>query len=314
MRISVIGAGIIGLTVATRLADEGHEVRVLAAAPPHETTSSVAAAIWYPYRAYPQEKVTAWSAVTYAALARLAGVAGTGVRMRAGRELCRQPAADPWWRDAAPGLERLSELPDGYLDGFRLIVPVIDMSIHLEWLAARLASRGVLIEPRTLASLDDAPGDLIVNCAGLGARSLVGDSEMGPVRGQVVIVEQFGLDEWTLDESDDETGRLTYIVPRERTVVLGGTADPGAEDTAVSPDTAEGILERCARLVPEVATARIVAHRVGLRPGRTSVRLERTVTRAGRDVIHCYGHGGAGVTLAAGCAVDVAALAAASWD
>jgi D-amino-acid oxidase len=28
------------------------------------------------------------------------------------------------------------------------------------------------------------------------------------------------------------------------------------------------------------------------------------------DVVHCYGHGGAGITLAWGCAADVAALTA----
>jgi D-amino-acid oxidase len=63
------------------------------------------------------------------------------------------------------------------------------------------------------------------------------------------------------------------------------------------------LLTRARALVPQVAGARVVGHRVGLRPGRPQVRLER----AG-DVIHCYGHGGAGVTLAYGCARDVVAL------
>lgn len=94
-------------------------------------------------------------------------------------------------------------------------------------------------------------------------------------------------------------------------MVLGGTAEAGTEDMTAHPDIAEGILERCARLVPDVKNARILAHRVGLRPGRTAVRLERGTTRSGRAVIHCYGHGGAGVTLARGCAEDIAALATA---
>ncbi|WP_343394071.1 FAD-dependent oxidoreductase [Candidatus Amarobacter glycogenicus] len=41
-----------------------------------------------------------------------------------------------------------------------------------------------------------------------------------------------------------------------------------------------------------------------MRPYRTTVRLERD----GR-IIHNYGHGGAGFTLARGCAEEVAALA-----
>jgi D-amino-acid oxidase len=48
-----------------------------------------------------------------------------------------------------------------------------------------------------------------------------------------------------------------------------------------------------------------VGHRVGLRPVRPAVRLERE----GR-VIHCYGQGGAGVTLSWGCAEEVRELVA----
>ena len=49
----------------------------------------------------------------------------------------------------------------------------------------------------------------------------------------------------------------------------------------------------------------MVGHRVGLRPVRPSVRLE-----AEGRVIHCYGHGGAGVTLSWGCADEVTQLVA----
>ncbi len=52
---------------------------------------------------------------------------------------------------------------------------------------------------------------------------------------------------------------------------------------------------------------------MGLRPGRAPLRLEQetihlqdmTLKKTSIDVIHCYGHGGAGVTLAMGCAHDV---------
>ena len=50
---------------------------------------------------------------------------------------------------------------------------------------------------------------------------------------------------------------------------------------------------------------------VGLRPGRTSLRLEREDMQLGEAgghetvVVHNYGHGGSGLTLAWGCAGDV---------
>lgn len=90
MSVTVVGAGIIGLTAAWRLAEAGHGVRVLAAAPPAETTSVVAAAIWYPYLAFPQDLVVRWSAVGYQELVGLAARPGTGVRMRWGRQLFRR--------------------------------------------------------------------------------------------------------------------------------------------------------------------------------------------------------------------------------
>jgi D-amino-acid oxidase len=43
---------------------------------------------------------------------------------------------------------------------------------------------------------------------------------------------------------------------------------------------------------------------VGLRPGRTAVRLERM-----GNIIHNYGHGGGGYTVAWGCASEVGRLA-----
>ena len=51
----------------------------------------------------------------------------------------------------------------------------------------------------------------------------------------------------------------------------------------------------------------MLGHRVGLRPARRTVRLEAVPGETG-TVVHCYGHGGSGVTLAWGCADDVLAL------
>ena len=95
-----------------------------------------------------------------------------------------------------------------------------------------------------------------------------------------------------------------YVVPRSRDVVLGGTAVEGEWSRTPDPATAESILARAAAIEPRLAGARVLRHRVGLRPGRTTVRLERV-----GDVIHCYGHGGCGVTVSWGCADDVVDLA-----
>jgi D-amino-acid oxidase len=301
-RVLVIGAGVIGLTAAVRLREAGIDAHVVAREPPAETTSAVAAAVWYPYLALPRERVTAWSARTYTVLAGLADVARSGVRMRRGTEIAAPDAPEPWWRGAVPDFARTDE-------GFRFTAPVADMSEHLPWLVDRLGDLGGTLRRAAVGSLEQALAEapVVVNCAGLGAAELAGDRALRPVRGQVVYVEAPAVAEWLVDDVDG--GAPAYVVPRERDVVCGGTAEEGEWDRTPDPATAEAILKRCAARVPALRGARVLGGAAGLRPVRPAVRLE-----ADGPVIHCYGHGGAGVTLGWGCAEEVVELVAARLE
>jgi D-amino-acid oxidase len=294
-RVVVVGAGVLGLSCALRLLEAGHRVDVLTRDLPLETTSAVAAAIWYPYLAFPQDKVTAWGAASYDAFAGLASDPATGVAMRRGTELLLAESEDPWWVAAVPALERVSPAPP-YRDGWSFVTPVIDMPRYLVWLHAKVLDAGGTVTRMALAQLPEGP--LVVDCSGLGSRHLADDPTTTPVRGQVVVLEQIGLEEWWLAEEGP-----TYVIPRTHDIVVGGTDDAGEWDRTPSPATADDILRRATALVPALAAARILRHKVGLRPARPEVRLERV-----GDVVHCYGHGGAGVTLSWGCAAEVAAL------
>jgi D-amino-acid oxidase len=305
MRIIVVGAGVVGLSCAVRLLEAGHRVDVVARDLPRETTSAVAAAIWYPYRALPHRPVTAWAAASYTVFAGLAapaehgGSPEAGVRMVPGTEVFTSAQAEPWWRTAVPRLERALDVPPGYVDGWTFTTPVVEMPVYLTWLSARIEALGGTLTRLNLRALP-LGADLVVNCSGLGARLLGEDRSVVPVRGQVVYVEQMGLDRWWLDSTGP-----TYVVPRERDVVVGGTDEEGEWSRTPSPQTAAEILQRASRLVPALRDARVLRHKVGLRPARPAVRLERD-----GKVVHCYGHGGAGVTLSWGCAEEVAALVA----
>lgn len=296
----MVGAGVVGLTCADRLLEAGHRVDVLARDLPRETTSAAAAALWYPYLAQahdqPLDRVAGWCETSYAAFAALADDSPrSGVRMLRGVEVAASDRPDPWWAAVVPRLDRVP-------DGWSFVAPVVSMPTYLDWLAARVLELGGTLTRLSLRSLPEG-GDLVVNCSGLGARLLGADRSVTPVRGQVVHVEQFGLDTWWLDGSAGDAGGPTYVVPREDSVVIGGTEEVGDWSRTPSPETAAAILRRAVRLVPEVAYARVLRHQVGLRPVRPEVRLERE----GR-VVHCYGHGGAGVTLSWGCADEVVGL------
>lgn len=305
-RVIVVGAGVVGLSCAVRLQEIGHRVDVLARDLPLETTSAVAAAIWYPYRAYPFEKVTGWGAATYRELHRLSDDPDTGIRMVEGVELHRRKTSDPWWASAVPALTRVTAMPSPYVDGWAFRTPVVEMPVYLRWLAEVFTGRGGTITRMALNALP-RHAEVVVNASGLGSRLLAEDQGVTPVRGQVVHVEQFGLDRWWLDAEGP-----TYIVPRSHDVVVGGTDDEGEWSRTPDPAVAARILERAAVLVPDVARAAVLRHKVGLRPARPQVRLEeeRISSADGHveRVVHCYGHGGAGVTLSWGCADEVAAM------
>jgi D-amino-acid oxidase len=200
-----------------------------------------------------------------------------------------------------PTWERLEPVPAPYVDGWTFETPIVEMPWYLEWLRKRLASLGGVIERAELSSLP-SHCPVVVNCAGLGARALVGDRSMLPVRGQVVVLSQVGVARWTLDGSG-----LTYVVPRSNDIIVGGTEGEGEWNLEPDPEVASSILARATALVPELADAEVLRHAVGLRPARPEVRLEVEDVSKDTRVVHCYGHGGAGVTVSWGCADEVVA-------
>jgi D-amino-acid oxidase len=302
----VAGCGVIGLTAAICLREAGVDAGIVAAELPPGTTSSVAAALWYPYIAYPEDRVLSWSSRTFEVFEELSGTAESGVLMREGVEIWRHSVPDPWWASAVPHVRRCGddELPPGYRDGHAFVAPVVEMPIYLKYLMDRFGGAGGSVQRRTLSSLDEVDARVVVNCVGLGARDLVDDASMEPIRGQVVRVRNPGLKRFVLDEDNPEG--VTYIIPRSGDCILGGTADEGEWDLEPDQETAAGILRRCTQLEPRLKDAEVLEHKVGLRPGRPEIRLEREDGPIPR--IHNYGHGGSGITLSWGCAEETLRL------
>jgi D-amino-acid oxidase len=310
MELGIVGAGVIGLSTGIRLLEAGYGVRIYAKALPPATTSDVAAAVWYPYRAEPREKVARWGRIAFDVFRELTAVAESGVAMITGCEFFGEPVADPWWRDLVEGFRRAApqELPAGYRDGYVFTVPGIDTSLYMPYLLARFRSGGGIVEQRTVEGLGDllAVHRGVIQCAGLGARDLVGDRTLYPVRGQVVRVRRVDLPGFLLDQSGPHG--LAYVVPRRDDCLLGGTAEEGDERLEPDPATAEEILRKCAALAPALRDAEVLGHAVGLRPCRPEIRLEAEPGSEDSLIVHNYGHGGAGVTLSWGCAAEVVGI------
>ncbi|MEJ2859410.1 MULTISPECIES: FAD-dependent oxidoreductase [unclassified Saccharothrix] len=300
--IAVVGGGVIGLTCALRLAEEGHRVEVVSATPPADTVSAVAGGLWFPYKAAPVDAVLRWGQVSLSRFRELSPAAG--VVWREGVVLHRTPDPDLSWTTAVPA-HPTTTLPPGVLSGLVCTLPVVTMPTYLAWLVDRCAATGVSFRSHDVHHLDELPHKTIVVAAGLRSGELLDDDTLVPVRGQVVRLANPGLTRWLVD--DDNPAGLTYVIPRGDHVVCGGTADEGATDLTPSPEVERGILARVHALVPALRDAPVVSRAVGLRPVRPAVRVDR-VERGGKTVVSCYGHGGSGVTLSWGCAEDVVRL------
>jgi len=307
----VVGAGVSGLTTAICLAEAGVRVHIWAAEPPLKTTSVAAGAMWGPYLVEPADRVRVWSDRTLEVLRKLATDPATGVHLVSGIEASRTPVEPPDWGNRLDGFRMCAatELPDGFVGGWRFTVPMVDMPVYLGYLERRLAAAGGTIEIRRIDSLAEATAvaPVVVNCTGMGARDLVPDLDLTPIRGQLVVVENPGITEF-FSEDTGLSPELLHFAPHGDTVILGGTAQPGAWNREPDPATAAAIVARCSEVEPRLRDARVTGHRVGLRPTRPYVRVNAKLVDSAR-VIHNYGHGGAGVTLSWGCALEAAVLA-----
>ncbi|MCB9284663.1 MAG: FAD-binding oxidoreductase [Lewinellaceae bacterium] len=308
--VSIIGCGVSGLTTAVVLQRQGWEATIYTDQAPEETVSAVAAAIWFPYEVHPQEKANVWSLASYLEFEELSKDPASGVSMVPLTVIVRDEA-DAWWTAGLPGhairQARPEEVPSAYSFAYRMTVPLIETQLYLPYLLREFRGAGGLLVNQKVDNIKNLTikNLPVVNCTGMGAKELVGDSSLYPIRGQILKAEPIaGIEAMSADFTFGDAGEeLAYIIPRRDCTVLGGTTGKGDYDLQPDEATNQGILARCSTLSPLVKDARIQATAVGLRPGRPEIRLERE-----GNLVHNYGHGGGGYTVSWGCAYEVANL------
>ena len=242
-----------------------------------------------PVPAFPQDRVTAWSGASYAEFVGLAGEPDTGVRMLTGTEVLAERTPDPWWRSAVPSLDRETALPAGYRDGWTFVTPVVEMPVYLRWLAGRVEALGGTITRMNLPALPGAAWSST-------ARARRPADGRGPLGGagarQVLYVEQVGLERWWLDAAGPDVRRAALARHRGRGHRRRGRLEPHPVPGDGAGDPGPGH--------PAGARARGRAGAAANGSGCGPVRPP--YGWSGGSVVHCYGHGGAGVTLSWGTA------------
>jgi len=289
--ITVLGAGVSGLTCGICLREAGYPVTIIADKQSPDTTSDRAGACFTPYGAPTNTRMLGWISASFRRFCDLAQSpagrqAGISLAMLRHYGIAGQEEF-PWWAGAVTGIERLPDVArdskGAYAHGWRGLLPRMDIPTYIPWLRSRFVDElGGRIESRKVVSFVDLLKEgrrIIVNCTGLGARELCHDSAMFPMRGQVLrVANTIGLSECLAEAGRGATGAYLFAFPEA--IIAGGTYEKGIAEAVFEEDEGERIMSRCQALMlnagysPAQADGLAKATRLkawaGIRPCRSS--------------------------------------------
>lgn len=304
-KIAIAGAGISGMSTACILMQNGYEVTIYAKSFFPDITSNKAAAFWFPYHIRNDKRGIEWCRTSYDHYLELAKDPSTGISIQQLLKIVRKGVdeAQTTWIDFMPsGSYRLmtgAETAAEFEKVYDITVPLIETQLFLPWLKNHLEKNNVGFIHQTIDDLQqlNKDYDFVVNCTGLGARGLCNDRELIPVRGQVALLSPGKNLSIYLDNE-----KPLYVVPRKDAIIVGGTYEESIDVEITEPETIKRILTTAYEALPLLKSQTVIGSWAGLRPYRKDVRVE--MDSEGK-IIHNYGHGGSGFTLAFGCANTV---------
>jgi len=248
--VAVLGAGAVGLATARLLQLRGASVTIYAAALPPDTTSNIAGAQWFPFFAFGQGALVGAFRDQFLAAARFSyrwfqSLVGPtyGVRWMTNYSLSDTPFAH---EDGLTGLQspirelmpELADLPRGahpfaaaYVRRFDTMM--IEPSTYLEAVLRDVRVAGGSIVVRRFEAAGDLatlPEPTIINCTGLGARTLFGDDQLTAVKGQLTVLLPQPEIDYAVMQGD------LYMFSRRDGILLGGTHEKGV--FTLEPDLA----------------------------------------------------------------------------
>lgn len=248
--VAVIGCGAVGLATARLLQESGFDVTIHAKALPPETTSNIAGGQWFPaFLSDAQHRTEAFNeqllAAANYAYRRYQIMVGPrfGVRWMRNYYLShREFHEDGYAGEQSPLRGMMPEYRKLRADehpftGFGFVrcfdTPLIEPPLYLAAMLDEFhiaGGRVVVHELADRAAIAALPEKLVFNCTGLGAKALVGDDELTPVRGQLTILLPQPEVQYAILAGD------LYMFPRSDGIVLGGTHDEG--EWSLEPDLA----------------------------------------------------------------------------
>lgn len=233
--IAVLGAGVMGLTVATVLRERNLPVTVYAKSFPPNTTSNVAGGQWAPSMINQNDGVRFDRILRRAFATHSAKGPPFGVSHRDNYTLTRAGNFESCPRDVIPAPRQFNHLPFAHLTmpGHAYATLLVEPPILLDKLSADLTASNVCMVHHEFQSLSQVSGmkeTIIVNCTGLGSRQLCQDNKLHSVKGELVLLPPQGNLQYLF------AGHHGYVFPRRDAVVIGGSEK--FDDFSDTPDMA----------------------------------------------------------------------------
>jgi glycine/D-amino acid oxidase-like deaminating enzyme len=253
--VAVVGSGAVGLAAARLLVERGFKVSIYTKDLPPNTTSNIAGGQWFPFTVYDVDHLTVDFEEQLAGAAefsyrRYQTMVGDyyGVRWLPNFEMDDKPlptnglmSRDSFLFPLLPEFSDLSPArhPFPFRYARRFDTMFIQPPIYLDAMLRELRIAGVPIEVREFRDAKELlslPEPVIVNCTGLGAKSLFDDEELIPIKGQLTIL---------LPEEEIAYATMPpelYMFPRRDGIVLGGNHERGVWDLSIDPDEQARVL------------------------------------------------------------------------
>ncbi|GME62498.1 aromatic amino acid aminotransferase [Neofusicoccum parvum] len=321
VKITIVGAGIAGMSIASQL-PKGCEITIVARDLPGDPdslgwASPWAGAVWMGMDGSPpREQKMQLDAFAHMWKLAMTNPESSVKRIEMHDLTDFKKPEDVWYYGKMPGFRVMSkeELPDGAVNGMCYQSWILTPPVFLPWLRGQLEASGVVFKRVSVRSLADLKGmghDILINATGWGSRFLrdVSDQDVEQVRGQTVLVKSDYDKIWIRRGQD-----YTYVLPRgDGTAILGGIKQFGDTNALVDSSLRADIFRRVHENLPEAfpetpSGFQVVRDIVGIRPQRkTGARVEKEILD-GQTVIHAYGAPGGGYVYSYGIAREVAEL------
>jgi len=312
-KVVVVGGGVMGLTTALLIKEKlkGVQVEVISKSFSPDTTSDVAAGIFsWGLKGAASECWANSSWIWFQRLLKEAKPDKTGVSKlpafffsshdpdqvenRTMKKLCTV------YRSCTEKELNLAKPEGKFKYGVYLHTVQIDTALYLAYLTDRFLAAGGTIKQGTVKSFDELDGDVVVNASGVQARYLAGDKDVTAMRGQVLRVRAPWIK--TALYADD-----VYVIPGQSFVCVGSIRQYGSWNKEADPLDSMAIWSRAVAVFPCLEQATILDAVAGLRPHRSSPRVEKEYMN-GKTIVHNYGHCGYGIMSSPGSSMKAAEL------